>query len=105
MATVFGKADDELRQVQERLEAYEQDHPGARAMVYRQNSASIRIRIIDERFAGTSKQARHDHSWTYVEVLPIEVLEQITLFLLLAPSELARSMTNSEFEDPMPSAL
>ena len=105
MAVLFGQPDDELKQVQERLEAYERDYPGSRAMLYRQSSASIRIRIIDERFAGLHKHERHDTAWKYVEPLPIEVLEQITLLLLLAPSELGKSITNYEFDHPATSAL
>jgi stress-induced morphogen len=108
MATIIkGNPDEELIQVKERLDAYERDHallPDA-AQLYRQNSASIRIRVINDQFAGMTRSRRHDQVWKYFAVLPEEVQEQITMLLLLPTSELKSSLVNFEFDDPLPSRL
>ncbi len=72
---------------------------------YRYNSASIRVRIIDDRFATGNR----DKWETIVEkdlvTLPEETRRDIVYLLLLAPSELAFSTLNAEFENPSPSML
>jgi hypothetical protein len=102
---VKGPSDADLLQVQERLERYERDHPGSDAALYRQNNASIRVRIIDDRVAGMSRSSRHREAWQYVQDLPEDVQQQITVLLLLPTAELGGSLMNLEFDDPLPSAL
>lgn len=102
---IRGIADTQLDEVRNVLELYERDHTTADAQLYRQNDASIRIRIIDDRFAEMPRSARHQNAWQYLNDLDPDILEQITLFLLLPTSELGTSMMNIEFEHPLASAI
>lgn len=47
--------DDCLQAVADALAKYEEQHPNAEIEVYRQNTASIRVQIVDSDFAGVSK--------------------------------------------------
>ena len=68
--------------------------------VYRYNPASIRVRIIDERFRGRSKPERERMVLPLVRALPEDIQSDITILLLLAPEEAGQSLMNREFEDP-----
>lgn len=106
MATIIrGVTDDELVRVRDRLEQYESDFPGASAELYRQNSSSIRIRIIDDRVASMNRSTRHARGWAYLTDIGDEILQQITVLLLLPKSELASSLMSLEFDDPIPSTV
>ena len=72
---------------------------------YRQNSASVRVRIIDPDLSEKTRRERNDLAWRYLDPLSEEAQGQISMLVLLTPSELARSMANLEFEDPVPSSL
>lgn len=72
---------------------------------YRYNSASIRIRIVDERFRGRSKAERFNAVIPLIRQLPKETEADVTMLVLLAPGEEAESLSNFEFEHPTPSAL
>lgn len=100
-----GRSDDYIEQIRQALATYEAEHPQARIDVYRQNSASIRVRIIDPDFAGSDRADRHDQVWSYLERLDEWTLNQITILLLLTPAETAESFANFEFEHPTPSRL
>src|SRR5437899_594362 len=52
---VRGKSDDTLDAIMAALATYEAQHPRAKIEGYRQNSVSIRIRIIDPDFAGIGR--------------------------------------------------
>jgi len=41
------------------------DHSEARISLYRQNSVSVRVRIIDPSFEGKGKPERNDLVWHY----------------------------------------
>ena len=88
------------------LDAYEAAHPGAEAAIYRQNSASIRLRVIDRRFEGMTKSCRHAHVWEFLTTrVPEDTLADVSLVLTVAPAELRDSFANFEFERPIPSRL
>jgi hypothetical protein len=97
--------DDDVRAVLDVLNKYKASHPDSKVKSYRQNSASIRIRIIDPRFAGSDRATRHDLIWKLLESLDPRVQSQITVLLLLTPDETKSSLTNMDFEDPIPSRL
>jgi len=99
-----GEKDDSMKQIEVVLEAFQKDHPKAQITMYRQNSVSIRIRIIDPDFTGLSKADRNDRVWDYLDRLSDDSPD-ISMLLLLTPSELPKSFANVEFEDPVPSAL
>jgi stress-induced morphogen len=76
-----------------------------RSEAYRYNSASIRIRIIDDRFRGKSKAEREEMVFPVLKRLPEEIQDDIMLLLLLTDDELDLSLLNVEFENPIPSRL
>jgi stress-induced morphogen len=103
MATIArGPRDETVERVRSMLDEYERLNPGSVATLYRQNSASIRIKIIDGRFAGWSKGKRHDEVWKFIaDKLSDDEIQEISMLLLLAPDELRTSFMNAEFEDPV----
>lgn len=105
MVQIRGQSDNRLEAIANVLNAYEQTHPDAEVMVYRQNSASVRIRVIDQAFDGASKADRHENVWRYLQSLSDDELSEISLLLLLKPDEVEGSFANDEFENPVPSAL
>lgn len=84
---------------------YRPDHPQAEIGVYRYNSASIRVRIIDPDFDGKSIVARESQVLPIIRKLPEHLQDQVTMLLLITPSESERSMLSAEFDDPRPSRL
>ena len=73
---------------------------------YRYNSASIRVRIIDPRFHGTTEA---EQCWLVepcIQRLPTSLQSDIMFLLTLAPGEAETTprgeMLNLEFEDPIP---
>ncbi len=98
-----GESDAVIEQIKSVLHAYQKDHPAARIDLYRQNPASVRIRIIDPDFVGLSRVDRHDRVWKYLEPLSEDDEGDISMLVLLTPDETNRSTANLEFEDPVPS--
>ncbi len=105
MATIRGTSDPILIAIKEALLTYEKEHPNADVVIYRQNSVSARVRIVDPELAGIPKFDRHDMVWRYFRDLPDEIQEEISVLLLLTPEETGRSLANKDFEDPIPSNL
>src|SRR5436309_7218781 len=107
MATIVRGSDDELvERVKKVLDDYEQQQPGGCASLYRHNSASIRVRIVDDRFDGLSRAARHDQVWKFIaDRLNDDDIQEISVLLLLSPKEQQTTFMNSEFDDPVPSTL
>ena len=107
MATITRGLHDELTEkVKKVLDEYEQRYSGAIANLYRQNPASIRIRIVDKQFVDWSKGKRHDHAWKFIaDRLSEDDIQEISVLLLLTPDEQQSSLMNFEFDDPLPSHL
>jgi len=103
--TRSNEMDQSERQVQEALEAYQCDHPGAEIVTYRQNNVSIRIRIVDPDFADLDRVEREDLVWRLLEGLPDDVRADITMLVLITPDERGTSLANLEFDKPIPSRL
>ncbi len=100
-----GNSDEVINRIIAALRAYEADHPNAQIDLYRQNSVSVRVRIIDPDLAGRSKVDRSKEAWKYLNSLPDEIQSDLSSLILLAPEETKRSVANLEFEDPIPSNL
>ncbi len=100
-----GKNDNSIGQVLQALGKYGAQHPDAQIEAYRQNSVSIRVRIVDPDFAGIGRAERHEIIWRLLEGLPEEVQSQISLLLPLTPEETKLSFANFEFDNPIPSSL
>jgi stress-induced morphogen len=98
-----GQSGAVIEPIKSALESYREDHPDARIDLYRQNPASVRIRIIDPDFAGMSRTDRHGRVWKYLD-RPSEHDEgDISMLVLRTPDETSRAMANLEFEAPVPS--
>lgn len=100
-----GQSDEVIDRIVEALRAFEADHPSARIDLYRQNSVSVRVRIIDPAFAGRNRIERSQQVWHYLDSLPDEVQSDLSSVILLTPEETGKSLANLEFEDPVPSGL
>ena len=99
------KPDPVLRQIVDALAEYDKAHPKAAIEAYRQNSVSVRIRIVNPEFAGKSRAHREEDVWAALDELPEDAAAEISLLLLLTPSEAKQSFANAEFDDPIPSKL
>lgn len=98
------KNDSALRAVRKALESFEHDHPEAHADFYRQNTSSIRIRIVSPEFGSMTKPDRHEMVWPYLTALSEDAKDQVSILLLLAPEETGRyGLANLEFEQPIAS--
>jgi len=99
-----GKKTDETRKIEALFRA---EFPKTDA--YRFNSASIRVRVIDDRFEGKSIAEREAMVLPLLEQLPKETRDDVLLLLTLAPSEEktfnGQALMNREFEQPLPSEL
>ena len=100
-----GKPDEVINKISAVLRTYEADRPAAQIDLYRQNSVSVRIRIIDPNFVGQGKPQRSQEAWKYLGQLPDEIQSDISTVLLLTPEETQKSFANFEFDDPIPSKL
>jgi hypothetical protein len=100
-----GKTDAIIDEIKEVLSSYEKDHPDARIDLYRQNTASVRVRIIDSDFSGMSKRERNDLIWKYLQPASEDSQSDVSMLVLLTPDEVNKSVANLEFDDPVPSML
>ena len=99
-----GTRDLTVKAILAALNDYERQFAGSHAAVYRQNPGTIRVRIIDDRFAGMSKSRRHDDVWEYLRHrVGDDLMSEVSALLLLPSAELRSSLANLEFEDPVPS--
>jgi hypothetical protein len=99
-----GKTDPILDEIASVLgKSFQRDHSKAKIAIYRQNPASVRIRIIDPIFTKMSRAERNDYGWTYLDRLSDDAQADISLLLLLTPSEVKKDFANIEFENPVPS--
>lgn len=106
MATIRGHSDPIIEALRRALEIYEQQHPDARAELYRQNSASVRVRVVDPAFARQNRGDRHDQLWEFLAAQAgEEAVADVSVLLPLTPDELSRSFANHDFEHPMRSEL
>lgn len=101
------KRTDETRMVEDVLSRHFE-----RVDSYRYNSASIRVRVIDSRFDGVSRDERDSLVEEQISRLPENTQRDIVTIFCFAPSELEKapktfreSMLNTEFDDPSPSML
>ena len=100
-----GKSDTVIDRMIETLQEFQADHPKSQIDLYRQNSVSVRIRIVDPDFSGLTKADRSKATWKYLNSLPDEIQADLSALILLTPDETKKSAANIEFEDPIPSRL
>jgi hypothetical protein len=99
------RPDPILRQIVDALREYAMAHPRAEIEAYRQNSVSVRVRVLSPEFGGRSRAQREEEVWAVLNQLPEETLAEISLLLLLTPDEAKNSFASFEFDDPIPSKL
>jgi len=97
--------DQEVQLVLDVLQEFQNTHPNAKIDAYRQNPASIRVRIVDPIFQNKDRVERDEALRKILDQLPEEIFTQITMLILLTPKEVKTSFANMEFEDPVPSSL
>jgi|SRR3990172_179990 len=90
----------ETRQIEELLRERFED-----VKAYRRNSASIRVRVIDDKFKGKSLLKREAMVQPVIRKLPEDIQSDIMMLLLLTDDEREESHLNLEFERPSPSRL
>ncbi len=102
------KRTNESRMVEEKLHGAGLERVDA----YRYNSASLRVRVIDQRFESIPREERDSIVEPFIDELPSSTQTDIVTLVLLAPSELEQPsetfreyMLNTEFENPSPSLL
>jgi stress-induced morphogen len=100
-----GSSDEIVERIMAVLGRYLVDHPRAEIDLYRQNSVSVRVRIIDSSFHGISRPQRSDNVWKYLEGLSEDDQSEISSLILLTPEETEQSFANFEFNNPVPSGL
>ena len=96
---------DETRAIEQHLK-----REFAAVEAYRYNSASIRVRVIDERFRGKSEVEREQLVLPLIHKLPEETQADVTMLIMLTTDEHADSVSsmnvaNLEFDSPSPSRL
>jgi hypothetical protein len=99
------RSDAILHEITDALHEYDKNPPKAKIELYRQNSVSVRIRILNPEFDGRSRGQREEEVWAILNKLPEETLAEISLLLLLTPNEAKSSFANIDFEEPIPSKL
>jgi hypothetical protein len=107
MATVTrGTVDEGVTAVLAALNEYETQFKGSSAAVFRQNPGAIRLRIIDDRFAGMPRSRRHDEVWEFIrQRIGEDLMGEISSLVLLPTAEIRSSLANLEYEDPVASRL
>ncbi|MGL4463593.1 MAG: hypothetical protein ACRDD1_22330 [Planctomycetia bacterium] len=98
-------SDAEMEEILNALAKYESLHPNAEIDANRRNNVTMRVRIIDPDFKGVDRKTRHDDVWNHLEVLPEEVLSQLTMLLLITPDEKKNSIASIDFDRPATSRL
>lgn len=102
---IRGNSDAETASIAKALGEYEALHPQATIDLYRQNSVSIRIRVVDPSFRGMTMRERSSRVWSCLRALPEDVQADVSSVVTVAPEEQAKSLSNLEFEQPTSSLL
>ncbi len=89
--------------IAEALGSYETDHPDAQIDLYRHDSVSVWVRVVDPAFANRARSGRHHHVWQYLERLPEDIVAEISMLVLVAPGE--NSLANLVYQEPLLSGL
>src|SRR5205085_9959793 len=101
------KQSAETKRIEKLLLKHFPEHPAEYPpAAYRYNPASIRVRVVSDRFEGKDRVERSEMVYPILkENLPENTWQDITLILLMTPDEVEDSLMNREFEHPSPSRL
>ncbi|MBI1900034.1 MAG: BolA/IbaG family iron-sulfur metabolism protein [Planctomycetia bacterium] len=97
----------ETKKIEKLLLKHFPDHPQEYPpSAYRYNPASIRVRVVSDRFDGMDRVERSDLVYPILKNnLSEDTWQDIMLIILLTPKELEDSVANREFEKPTPSRI
>jgi stress-induced morphogen len=105
MPTRAKGTDKVLKEIRTALDRYKAAHPKAEIESYRQNSVSVRVRVISPEFQKMTRSDREEEVWAVLNELAEETAAEVSMLLLLTPDEAKKSLANREFDDPIPSKL
>ena len=107
MQVVRGRADAVIERIESALSAFQAAYPRAKIELYRQNSVSVRVRIVNESFRGLSRSQREDLVWEHLNALDGGAQNEISMLILVTPDELDDpfAFSSHEFDSPFPSRL
>lgn len=80
-------------------------HPKAQLDMYRRNQYALRLRIIDSAFEGMDLVERDTVIREYLDSLPDDVMDDLTMIVLVTPKETATSIANFDYDNPQPSFI
>jgi hypothetical protein len=99
------KVTKQTKQVERLVDKHFPDCPKDFPRAYRYSPASIRVRIVDERFKEMNRSERWKMVMPLIRTLPEDIRQELTVLLLLSPDELSDSLMNREYEKPSPHQL
>lgn len=80
-------------------------HPKAQLDMYRRNQYALRMRVIDPGFEGMDLVDRDTLIREYLDSLPDEIMDDLTMIVLITPKESATSVANFDYDNPQPSFI
>ena len=95
MSTELKMTNEQTRAIEEILRSHFRQ-----VDAYRYNLASVRVRVVDDKFLGKSKPERHTMVWDVLRGLSRADQRDISILLPLTPDEVQDSLMNQEFEAP-----
>ena len=96
----FMKVTNETKRIERLIDEHYPNCPKDLLRAYRYNFASIRVRVVDERFRGMNRAERDRIVSPLIDTLPEETVQDINILLILTPDELDESLMNREYEHP-----
>jgi hypothetical protein len=92
-------SDQKIRKIERSLNSYIKAHARAKITVRRKNAVTVWIRVVDPDFKGQSRADRHDALWTYIDKLPYELRQDISVLLPVTPAESKKRLLSQEFDE------
>lgn len=83
----YDMADAAIQQIADALAPFDKQSQAAKIDVVRENSAAIKIQIIDSQFVGLTKVERSQRVWPFLRLLGSEIQDEISALVLLSPAE------------------
>lgn len=94
---IHGTRDPVTEAYAAQLGPYAAARPGAEVDVYRYSPVSVRVRLIDPTFQGKDRSERHKAVWPILNELDRDVLDELTMLVLISPDEQETSVVNRDF--------
>lgn len=95
------RTDRGLREFKVATEGYVRSSPRAQVTLVREDEFLIRLRIVDPAFHRLSNEQRIQRVWPYLENLPDDILNELSVLLLVSPKEAKSPFSRQGFEQPL----